>query len=167
MMGDEQSSALGFQVYADAVDSAAMATTASRPGRELAVIGYLHSPTEFLVAEDPVVGSIWVLAADLSAEWPLNASSSAFDACLAAFERYLDDGPSTSGPAVYSADEMRERLERFARGEVSARTPQSPPVPHRTRLKRLRSALKTADRSALSSDSWWSGALEDAKNDLL
>ncbi|GAA2825881.1 SUKH-4 immunity protein of toxin-antitoxin system [Leucobacter komagatae] len=163
-MGDERGSALGFQFYADGADAAAIA---SRPGRELAVIGHLHSPTEFLVAEDTADGSVWVLAADLSAEWPLNASRSAFDACLAAFGRYLDAGPSISGPVVYSADEMRERLERFARGEISARAVQKQPVPHRTRLKRLRSELKTADRSALSSDSWWSGALENAKDDLL
>ena len=160
-MSDEASSALGFQIYADA------AAVASRTGRGLAVIGHLHSPTEFLVAEDTADGSVWVLAADLSAEWPLNADRSAFDACLAAFGRYLDDGPNASGPVVYSADEMRERLERFARGEVAARTPQKSPLPHRTRLKRLRSELKTADRSTLSRGSWWAGVLENAKNDLL
>lgn len=166
-MSDERTVGLGFQLYADVADIADIAGAAERLGRPLRVIGHLHRPEEFLVAEDPADGSVWVLAADLSAEWPLNASRSALDACLTAFGRYVEDGPEASSPTVYSADEMRERLERFARGEVVSRAPQKPPVPHRTRLKHLHSDLKAADRSALARTSWWSGVLEDAKHDLL
>ncbi|UTX52597.1 SUKH-4 family immunity protein [Leucobacter aridicollis] len=166
-MSDVRTGGLGFQFYADAADVAKAAGAAQRLRRPLRVIGHLHSPEEFLVAEDAADGSVWVLAADHSAEWPLNVSRSALDACLTAFGRYLDSGSKASGPAVYSADEMRERLERFARGEVVSRAPQKPPAPHRARLKRLHRELKAADRSVFARNSWWSGVLEDAKNNLL
>ncbi len=160
-MGVENTSKLGFRLYADGTK------TVQRRDRPFTVIGHLHSPEEYLVAEDPVDGSVWVFSGDLSTAWPLNTSRSALEECLAAFERYLEDGPENPGPTVFTADEMRERLERHARGETVVRTPPKPALSHRTRMKRLRHDVKEADRSALTRESWWSGALEEAKNDLI
>lgn len=160
-MSVEKTSELGFHLYADGTD------TFHRQGRSFTVIGYLHSLEEFLIAEDPVAGFVWVFSADLSAAWPLNVSRSALEACLAAFERYLKDGPESSGPMVLTAEEMRERLDRRAKGELVPRTPPKRAVSHRKRMKRLRHEFKAADRSTLTRESWWSGTLEDAKSDLI
>lgn len=160
-MSFEESSRLGFRFHADGIE------TVDRQGRRFTVIGYLHSPEEFLVAEDTVDGSVWVFAVDLSTTWPLNTSRSALDACLAAFEQYFEDGPKNPGTAVFTAEEMRERLERHARGEFVARESSKPALSHGKRMRRLRNDVKMADRSALTRESWWSGVLEEAKNDLI
>ena len=160
-MGVEKTSGLGFQLYADAAD------TVHREGRPFTVIGHLHSPEEFLVTEDPADGSVRVFSADLAAAWPLNTSRSALELCLEAIERYLQSAPQNAAPQVFTAEEMRERLDRLARGEVAPRTPPKQAVPHRERVKQLRRELKAADRTALTRASWWSGTLEEAKNDLI
>lgn len=160
-MSVDQTGVLGFQLHADGTE------IVRRHERPFTVLGHLHSREEFLVAEDAVDGSVWVFSADLSTAWPLNASRSALDACLAAFERYLADGPEIFGPVVVSAEEMRERLDRLARGEVSPRKTPKRTVSHRVRMKRLRQDVRSADRSALTSESWWSGVMEEAENDLI
>lgn len=160
-MSDEETNPLGFHLYANP------ATTVRWRDRAFSVIGHLHRPEEFLVGEDSSDDSVWIISSDLLGEWPLNASRRALEGCLAAFERYLADGPEDTGPVVYTGEEMRERLERFRRGELAPKPPSKPVVSHRKRLKRLRQDFASADPSALTPESWWSTTLEEAKHDLI
>ncbi len=160
-MSDEMTSAVGHRLYPEATGEVRC------HGRAFTVIGCLHSPDEFLIGVDATDGSVWVVASDLQAAWPLNASRSGLEACIAAFDRYVEDGPADSGPTVYSAGEMRERLELLAKGELAPRPPRKPAVSHRRRFARLRKDFRAADTSALAPASWWAATLEEAKHDLI
>lgn len=157
----DETSGVGFRLYAEGTD------TQYRQGRASTVIGYLHSPTEFVVGEDPRDGTVWILPAECLELWPLNSSRSALEACMAAFDRYLEDGPEDSGPVVRTLEEMREDLDRMKRGELKPRKRATPALSHRKRVRRLLKDVKAADPSALNRASWWAGPLEEAKDDLI
>lgn len=160
-MNDSRASAAGIQLESDA-------GRIERCGeRSFAVIGFVHSPDEFLLGEDVTDASIWVLSADGLSTWPLNTDRQALESCLAAFEHYLETGPVDTGPKVYTGDEMRELRERFARGEITAAKTPQPRAPHRTRVKRLMSDFRASAPSTLTPSSWWSSVLDEARDDLI
>lgn len=115
-MSGEATSALGFRIHSDSTE------TVQWQGHAMRVIGELHRADEFIVGERADDGSAWVLTADLANAWPLNAHRPAFEACLAAFDRYIETGPPDLGPMVLTAAEVRERRERRARGELAPRS---------------------------------------------
>ncbi|OCB56209.1 hypothetical protein A5722_15085 [Mycobacterium vulneris] len=128
-------------------------------------IGTVHDG-EFLVMEHSD-GSTSVRDAATGAASPLNRDREATEGFLEAFAEYLSSGPQDPGPATMTAEQAAERLRAFREGQV--RPPSRAPgaLSHRTRLRKLRKRLHTIDSTATGPDSWWSGAIEQAEDDLL
>ncbi len=100
--------------------------------------------------------------------FPLNRDRKATEAFLEAFAEYLSSGPAAPAPVTMTAEQAAERLRAFREGQI--RPPSFPPgkgLSHRARLKRLLERLHAVDRTATGPDSWWSGLIEEAENDLL
>jgi hypothetical protein len=135
-------------------------------GRRLRVIGRVHSDEEFLIGEDAGDGSVWVVDVASEAVHPLNRDRARTARFLEAFSAYLRDGPPEAAPMALTAQEAAERLARLRAGKVVPRAPARAAVPHDVRLRRLLDALEETDPEAVAS-SWWSGAIEQARDDLL
>lgn len=145
-------------------------TDASGPrvvsGRTLRLIGHVHSESEFLIGEDAADATVWILDVARDDLHPLNRDRARTERFLEAFGAYLRDGPPAPAPMVLDARQAAERLALLRAGKVTPRAPVRPAVPHRKRLRRLLEALEQADPEALAG-SWWSGPIEQAKDDLL
>lgn len=129
-------------------------------------IGSVHDG-EFLVMEDSD-GTTSVCDPATGDRFPLNRDRSATEGFLAAFADYLSSGPPAPEPVVMTAEQAAERLRAFREGRTRARTlPSGKGLSHRARLRELRSRLHAIDSAATGPDSWWSGRIEEAENDLL
>lgn len=129
-------------------------------------IGSVHDG-EFLVMEnaDGTTAVCDVATGDCS---PLNRDRTATEGFLEAFAEYVGSGPPAPAPVTMTAEEAAERLRAFREGRVRPRAfPQGEGLSHRRRLKRLRRRLHAIDSAATGPDSWWSGLIEEAENDLL
>ncbi len=86
-----------------------------------------------------------------------------------AFAEYLSSGPPAPGPTTMTAEQAAERLRAFRAGEVRPRSRPSGhgALSHGARLRTLRTRLRAVDSTATGPDSWWSGPVEQAEDDLL
>lgn len=135
-------------------------------GRTLLVIGHVHSEAEFLIGEDTEDATVWVLDVADGALHPLNRDRARTARFLEAIGEYLRDGPPAAAPMVLDARQAADRLALLRAGKVAPRAPARPAVSHRVRLRRLLEALERIDPEAAAA-SWWSGPIEQAKDDLL
>lgn len=129
-------------------------------------IGTVHDG-EFLVMEDgDGTTSVYDVATGECS--PLNRDRSATEGFLEAFTEYLSSGPPAPMPVTMTAEQAAERLRAFREGKVRPRgLPAGNRLSHRTRLSKLRKRLHAIDSTATGPDSWWSGLIEEAENDLL
>jgi hypothetical protein len=130
-------------------------------------IGVVHDG-ELLVMEHED-GSTWVRDVATGDSSPLNRDRAATEGFLEAFAEYLSSGQPAPGPTTMTAEQAAERLRAFRAGEVRPLSrPSGRRAPsHRARLRTLRTRLRAIDSAATGPDSWWSGPLEEAENDLL
>lgn len=130
-------------------------------------IGTVHDGE--LVVMEHEDGSTWVRDDATGDSSPLNRDRGATEGFLEAFAQYLSSGPPAPGPTTMTAEQAAERLRAFRAGEV--RPPSRPSehraLSHRARLRTLRARLRAVDRAATGPDSWWSGLVEQAEDDLL
>lgn len=130
-------------------------------------IGVVHDG-ELLVMEHED-GSTWVRDVATGDSSPLNRDRAATEGFLEAFAEYLSSGRPAPGPTTMTAEQAAERLRAFRAGEI--RPPSRPSgrraPSHRARLRTLRTRLRAIDSAATGPESWWSGPLEEAENDLL
>jgi hypothetical protein len=129
-------------------------------------IGSVHDG-EFLIMEagDGTTSVCDVATGDCS---PLNRDRRATEGFLEAFAEYLSSGPPAAAPVTMTAEQAAERLRAFREGLVRPRSrPPGKGLSHRTRLRNLRRRLHDIDGAATGPDSWWSGLIEEAENDLL
>lgn len=129
-------------------------------------IGSVHDG-EFLVMEDSD-GTTSVYDPATGDRFPLNRDRRATEGFLEAFAEYLSSGPPAPAPVVMTAEQAAERLRAFREGRTRPRSLPSGKRPsHRARLRELRRRLQAIDSAATGPDSWWSGRIEEAENDLL
>ncbi|GAA3655141.1 hypothetical protein [Microbacterium marinilacus] len=129
-------------------------------------IGTVHDG-EFLVMENGD-GTTSVCDPATGACFPLNRDRRATEGFLEAFAEYLSSGPSAPTPVTMTAEQAAERLRAFREGRVRPRVPPADKgLSHRARLRKLRKRLHAIDSTATGPDSWWSGVIEEAENDLL
>ncbi len=129
-------------------------------------IGSVHDG-EFLVMEDSD-GTTSVCDVATGECSPLNRDRRATEGFLEAFAEYLSSGPPAPAPVTMTAEQAAERLRAFREGRVRPRVlPAGNGLSHRARLRKLRKRLHAIDRTATGPDSWWSGLIEEAENDLL
>ena len=130
-------------------------------------IGTVHDGELVVVEHED--GSTWVRDVATGDSSPLNRDRGATEGFLEAFAEYLSSGPPAPGPTTMTAEQAAERLRAFRAGEV--RPPSRPSgrraPSHRARLRTLRQRLRAIDRAATGPDSWWSGLVEQAEDDLL
>ena len=129
-------------------------------------IGSVHDG-EFLVMED-IDGTTSMCDVATGDYSPLNRDRRATESFLEAFAEYLSSGPPASAPVTMTAEQAAERLRAFREGQIRPRNlPPGERLSHRTRLGKLRERLHAIDSTATGPDSWWSGLIEEAENDLL
>ncbi len=129
-------------------------------------IGSVHDG-EFLVMEDSdgTTSVCDVATGDCSR---LNRDRTATEGFLEAFAEYLSSGPPAPAPTTMTAEQAAERLRAFREGQIRPRKiPPGKGLSHRARLRKLRKRLHAIDSTATGPDSWWSGLIEEAENDLL
>ncbi|WP_402840764.1 hypothetical protein [Microbacterium sp. GXS0129] len=136
--------------------------------REAVVIGHVHDG-EFLIVEFVADATTAVFDVAGRHTVPLNRDRAATAGFLQAFADYLRSAGPSSGPRVLTADQAAERLAAFRAGKIA---PPPPPtaaaLPHSVRVRNLLRALRRIDtQAATSPGSWWSGAIEQAKDDLI
>ncbi|WP_435193579.1 hypothetical protein [Streptomyces sp. NRRL F-5630] len=129
------------------------------------VIGTIHDG-ELLIVENSD-GSTSVRDAATGESFPLNRNRAATEGFLKAFAEYLRSGPPDAGPTIMTAEQAAERLRAFRNGQLRPASRPTEAPSHSRRLKVLRKRLQAIDGSATGSDSWWSGLIEEAENDLL
>lgn len=149
---------LGIRLYPTPVSADVVSGT-----RE---IGTVHEGA-FLVMEDSdgTTSVCDVTTGDCS---PLNRDRRATEGFLEAFAEYLSSGPPAPAPVTMTAEQAAERLRAFRAGQV--RPPSLPPtkgLSHRARLRKLRRRLHAIDSTATRPESWWSGPIDEAENNLL
>jgi hypothetical protein len=129
-------------------------------------IGSVHDG-EFLVIEDSD-GTTSVCDVATGVCSPMNRDRAAIEGFLEAFAEYLSSGPPAPTAVTMTAEQAAERLRAFREGQVRPRVlPAGKGLSHRTRLRKLRKRLHEIDSTATGPDSWWSGLIEEAENDLL
>lgn len=129
-------------------------------------IGSVHDG-EFLIMEASD-GTTSVHDVATGERTPLNRDRRATEGFLEAFAEYLSAGPPAPTPVTMTAEQAAERLRAFREGHVRPRVPTTGKgLSHRTRLRKLRKRLHAIDSTATGPDSWWSGIIEEAENDLL
>ncbi len=130
-------------------------------------IGVVHDG-ELLVMEHED-GSTWVRDVATGDSSPLNRDRAATEGFLEAFAEYLSHGQPAPGPTTMTAEQAADRLRAFREGEVRppSRPSERKALSHRARLRTLRTRLRAIDSTATGPDSWWSGLVEQAEDDLL
>jgi hypothetical protein len=134
--------------------------------REAVVIGHIHDG-EFLIVEFVADATTAVFDVAGRHTVPLNRDRAATAGFLQAFADYLRSAGPSSGPRVLTADQAAERLAAFRAGKI-APPPPTAALNHSVRVRNLLRALRRIDpQAAKSPASWWSGAIEQAKDDLI
>jgi hypothetical protein len=134
--------------------------------RDAVVIGHVHDG-EFLVVEFMTDATTAVVDVANGHTVALNRDRAATAGFLQAFADYLRSAGPSSGPRVLTADQAAERLAAFRAGKISP-PPTSAALSHSVRLRNLLRTLRRIDpQAAKSPASWWSGAIEQAKDDLI
>jgi hypothetical protein len=151
---------LGFALL-----NADAATDTDVPGVDGRIIGHIHGDEFFIVecADRTVV----VVDQATSEIIPLNRDRGALEEFLAAFDEYVRTGTPASPATVMNASQAAERLALMRAGKLKPAAKQTPAISHKKRYKGLKKRLEATDRNALSDKSWWSGTLEQAKDDLI
>lgn len=122
---------------------------------------------EFLVMEGSD-GATSVHDVSTGDRFSLNRDRRATEGFLEAFAEYLRSGPLAPAPVTMTAEQAAERLRAFREGKVRPRSlPPGKQLSHRARVRKLRRRLHAIDSTATGPDSWWSGLIEEAENDLL
>ncbi|WP_181024433.1 SUKH-4 family immunity protein [Paenibacillus sp. UNC499MF] len=71
-------------------------------------------------------------------------------------------------PTIWTAEEMRERLAAFQRGEIVSQRPNRPIFDRKAELTRMRAMFEEKDAASLADeDHWWSRVLEQLEDGLL
>jgi hypothetical protein len=144
------------------LDTTAVPAEVIVDGERLSVIGYVWEPTTELVGLDSA-GAVWSYSPDRRSREPMNSSVEALRRFLDLFGEYFaatEDPP----PAMYSAEQLAEKLAAFRRGEI--RPVVGRPDNRVARIGRLRKALMEIDRSAVKAG-WWSLVLEQVDDGIL
>lgn len=133
-------------------------------GDTLSVIGYVGEPTTELVAVD-AAGAVWSCSPHGGGRVLMNSSVASLSRFLELFAAFFAADPAAERPpASYSAEQMAERLAAFRRGEI--RPAAAPRDDRRSRVKRLKKALKDLDKRAVRAP-WWSIILEQVDDGIL
>lgn len=144
------------------LDTAGLAAEVNVQDARLSIIGYVWDPATELVAVDSD-GVVWSCSLSRGTRILLNSSVDALRRCLDRVEQFFtaDDAPP---PAMYTAEQMAERLAAFRRGEIKPAAGR--PDDRKARIKQLKKDLHDIDSAAVAKG-WWSITLEQVDDGIL
>ncbi|MFE4570576.1 SUKH-4 family immunity protein [Paenibacillus chitinolyticus] len=88
-----------------------------------------------------------------------------FLSCVRSFIASHSEGDQ---PTIWTAEEMRERLAAFQRGEIVPKRPNRPVFDRKAELTRMRAMFEEKDAASLADENhWWSCVLEQLEDGLL
>lgn len=88
-----------------------------------------------------------------------------FLSCVRSFIASHSEGDQVT---IWTAEEMRERLAAFRRGEIAPQRPKRPVFDRKTELTRMRAFFEEKDAASLADENhWWSCVLEQLEDGLL
>lgn len=88
-----------------------------------------------------------------------------FLSCVRSFTASHSEGDQAT---IWTAEQMRERLAAFRRGEIVPQHPKRPAFDRKTELTRMRALFEEKDAASLANENqWWSLVLEQLEDGLL
>lgn len=136
--------------------------------RKLLPIGYVWEPESailglaqgsgYLCSLDPVSGQSVFVNTDIRLFL-------LFLSCVRSFTASYSEGDQVT---IWTAEEMRERLAAFRRGEIVRQRPKRPAFDRKAELTRMRALFEEKDAASLTDENhWWSCVLEQLEDGLL
>ncbi|EPD81299.1 MULTISPECIES: SUKH-4 family immunity protein [unclassified Paenibacillus] len=136
--------------------------------RKLLPIGYEWEPESSILGLAKGSGHLYTYHPASGQTGFVNSDICLFMSFLSCVRSFIVSRSESDQATIWTAEEMRERLAAFQRGEILAKRPNRPVFDHKAELTRMRANFEEKDAPSLAGENyWWSCVLEQLEDGLL